>query len=267
MSPTDPVTLSENPGDRPSRLMLGRLAAGELDASEAERLRASLTPSAAGWLQGVDRARAELAPFDAASLRARAQGSASSVAAAAPLPAPANDQRGWVMLLPALLLAALALIVAWPALRDVPASGGIDPSYVGVKAGAGLQPFHLEAGALVRYDHRALGAGDVLGFKIEPADHRGVVVLSVDGRGQVTVHWPERGESPEPLVGPGPVALPGTVVLDGAPGPEVFLAVFDRPVAAARAEVERAWQAGGQDGLVGWATTADGVDLAVVNRK
>lgn len=258
------MTLTENPGTRPSKLALGRLATGELEPHEADAVRASVGDAEQAWLDGIQDARDELPAFDASALRARAA-SAEPADTAPSVPSPANDTRGFRALVPLLLMAALALVVAWPAIDPRPT--GVDPDYVGVRSGSGLEAYHLEGGSLVRYDDRALGEGDVVGFKVSPGRHQGVVVLSVDGTGHVSVYWPASGEAPEPVRGDGPVALPGSVTLDGAPGPEVFVAVFDRPVSAARAEVQRTWQAGGRAGLIDWARSSGEADVAVVNRR
>ncbi|MCB9679544.1 MAG: hypothetical protein H6737_30845 [Alphaproteobacteria bacterium] len=255
-----------NDGNRPSHLTLARFATGELSAGEAAEVEQYVAahPEARAHLDAIEAARSEVRPFDLAALRARA---ATVPGEAGATPAPANDNRGFYALVPVLLLAAVALLAAWPVLMGGPADRAVDPTYTGIRGTGALEVYHLEAEGLSRYDHRALGEGDVVGFKVDPAQHAGVVLLSVDGSGQVSVYWPASGDAPEPLAGSGMVALPGTVVLDGAPGPEIFVAVFDTSVADARADAERAWQAGGANGLRDWAKAKSEVDLAVVNRK
>ncbi|MEZ4319529.1 MAG: hypothetical protein R3F61_18580 [Myxococcota bacterium] len=255
-----------NDGQRPSHLQLDRYATGELTPAEAAEVERALEhdAEARAHLEAVQGAADSVAPFDLGALTARA---ASLDDGAHVTPAPANDNRGFLALGGLLLMAAVALLVAWPLLSGQPTSGAVDPTYVGVRGGGALEVYHLQASGLARYDKRALGEGDVVGFKVDPASHGGVVLLSVDGSGQISVHWPASGDAPEPVSGSGMVALPGSVILDGAPGPELFVAVFDTSVAEARASAERAWQAGGAVGVRDWANAQSGVDLAEVNRK
>jgi len=254
------MNLDLNEGDRPSLLQLGRFSTGELSIEEAAEIEAFITtsPEAQAHLAAVEAARSDVPAFDMAALRERST--------ELDRPTAANNNRGFMALVSVLLMAAVALLFAVPLLSSDPVDG-IDPSYVGLRGQGLLELYHLEPEGLSRYDERSLGEGDVLGFRVDPAKHVGVVILSVDGLGQVSVYYPESGNSPEPVRGSGMVSLPGTVVLDGAPGPEVFIAVFDSPVDIARADVERAWQAGGVQGLSDWARSGSDIDLAVVNRK
>lgn len=235
-----------------SRLTLGRYLAGELDQDEAAAIAAAIDsdPALAAQVERVDRAKEAVAPLDLGMLRARA-----GVAA----PAPANDNRAFLAVIPVLLAAAVALFFVIPSVEVAEEASGLRGSSV-------LQVYHLEPAGLAAYDQRALGAGDVLGFKVDPGTKHDVVLLSVDGRGAVTVHYPDSGEGSEPLNSTGVQALPGSLILDDAPGPEVFVAVFGRTAAEARSEAQRAWQAGGTDGLQDWARSND-VDLTVVERR
>lgn len=256
------MTLTENTGDHPSKLQIARLICGELSEDEAATVQAWVDSDsgARAHVAAIAAARSEVAPFSASDLRDRAQAPSAS-------PVQANNNRAFLALIPMMLLAAVALLLAWPALQGTPTDGAVDPTYVATRGSAALQLFHLEAEGLSSYDKRALGEGDVLGFRVVPGGHQGVVVLSVDGDGHVSVFYPESGGEPQPVTGAGPVPLPGSVVLDGAPGPETFIAVFDQSVADARAEVQHTWQSGGRTGLEAWAESSAHVDLAVVNRK
>jgi hypothetical protein len=267
---------SEDGEARVSKLMLDRYVLGELSDADAASVEAHLAahPEARAHIEAIDAARADVPAFDFAALKRRADASVDSAgdAGAPSTPVPANNTRGFRALLfagPALLMAALALLVAWPVITGaVDPDGPIDPDYVGVRGTAMLEAYRLAPEGLVRYDNRPLGEGDVVGFKVDPAGHDSVVVLSIDGNGNVGVHWPEAGDRAESLdAAAGPVALPGTLTLDGAPGPEVFVAVFDTTPAAAQAEAERAWQSGGVDGVVDWAKTQSDAATAIVQRK
>lgn len=247
------MDLNVNEGTHPSRFELGRYAAGELTDAQRADVEARLDDAGRAWLAEIEAAGASLPAFDATALRARA-----GVAAA-----PANNTRWFVLLA---VLAAVLLGVVLVSGPDTPAE--VDPNYVGVRGAAPALELHVyQDGALRPWDGRAVGAGDRIGFKVDATGRRGVVLLSVDGDGQVSVFWPEAGDAPEPLRGDGVVPLPGSLTLDGATGPEVFLAVFDRSPAEARAQAASAWQSGGSEGLVGWARSADHVDAVVVERR
>ncbi len=82
----------------------------------------------------------------------------------------------------------------------------------------------------------------------------------------MSVFWPgPTDEGPEQITGDGLVALPGSIVLDDAPGPEIFLAVFDLSPTEARRLVEHAWRSGGSSGVMDLAHRRD-VDALTVER-
>jgi hypothetical protein len=256
-----------NDGTRPSKLELDRYATGELYASEAVALEARLDDRARAHLDAVAAARSQVPAFDAAALRARATAlPASATGSPGPNPLPANDNRSWLAGIGLLLAAALALFVV---LQVWGPTGGPDaPDTVRFRTGDALSVHQLQGRRLFAYEAGTpIGEGDVLGFRVNATGRRGVVLLSVDGNGTVSVFFPAAGSEPEPLDGDGFVALDGTVTLDGAPGPEVFVAVFDKPVDQAKDEVQRAFQSGGHPGLVAWASGAEGVDAVEVTRR
>lgn len=242
-----------------SRLTLGRYLTGELDTDEAQQVAAAVAedPLLQAHLDRVESARSRVAPFDAAAIRARAM---PATGGALDTPQAANDNRAFLAVIPLLLAAAVALFFFVPSVEQA------DDPVLGIRGASVLEVYHLEPSGLARYDERALGAGDVVGFKVDPGTHDSVVVLSVDARGTVSVYYPEQGDAPQHLDGSGLQALPGSVILDDAPGPEVFVAVFDKSVSQAKGEAQRAFQAGGTRGLADWASAA-AVDLTVVNKK
>ena len=56
-------------------------------------------------------------------------------------------------------------------------------------------------------------------------------------------------------------------MLDGAPGPEIFVAAFDTDVAAARAALTDTWSNGGASAVLAWADGREDVDAVAVERK
>jgi hypothetical protein len=245
--------MSPNRGDRPSLLQLGRYAAGELDEQARHKLESELDADARRVLSEMEAARSSMPALDVASLRARA-----AALPAQPVPLPANNTWGFRAWMPALALAAALLLTfwLWP-----------DPQ-VRYRPGDLLNLYHLGPQGGVPYAQGTpLGEDDMLGFEVVAGGHHGVVVLSVDGNGAVSVFYPRSGEEPEPISGDGRVKLPGSVILDGAPGPEVFLALFDVSVDEARRQVQHTYQSGGHEGLLDWAATAPSVDAVPVTRR
>jgi len=248
------MDLQINEGDRPSRLQLYRYAAGELEGEERAAVEAHLSTDDEARAF-VDSARATRpAPLDLPDLRDRAARQHHAP--------PKGANRSWAAFLGALVVAAAALF----AFLGLP---GVEPDGhdIRFRASDGLQLYHLSDRTLERYDGRLLGEGDVIGFKVRSVDHDRVVVLSVDSRGTVSVFHPTDGEAGSPLTEDGLVALPGSVVLDDAPGPEVFVAVFDADVPAAQAEARRAWQSGGLSGVLEWATSGGDRAAEVLERR
>jgi hypothetical protein len=97
--------------------------------------------------------------------------------------------------------------------------------------------------------------------------HRAVVLLAVDGAGAMRILMPESGEEPAPLPeGLAVVPLPISITFGPTLGDEVFVAVFDRPVAAAKKSVREAWDKGGATHVLDWARSEPGVDAVVVER-
>jgi hypothetical protein len=240
--------MTPNRGDRPSLLQLGRYATGELDTHELDP--AGLDDESQRTLAEMEALRASMPPLDLAALRQRAA------------TLPANNTRHFRAWMPLLALAAallLALLVVWPR-EDAP-----DVRY---RPGDTLNVYHLGPQGGVPYQQGTpLGENDMLGFEVAVGGHRGVVLLSVDGQGTVSVFYPKSGDSPEPLLGDGLVKLPGSVILDGAPGPEIFLALFDTSVTEARQQVRHTYQSGGHEALLDWAASAPGVDAVAVTRR
>lgn len=206
-----------NDGSRPSRLELGRRHAGEvpgdLDAAYARAV-----------------AACSVEPFDMVALRARAERLDDRPPPVAVRPRP------WWLLLPTLAALAAAVLLALPAPAPNHLKGGVDLDFYVLRGG---QPMLGDLGA-------AHHAGDRLQFSYLAGGYDRVILLSVDGTGSTTVYFPADGGEPVPAYGGGRHVLDASIILDTAPGPEVFVALFGAwTVASARDLVEDAFADGG----------------------
>ena len=252
-----------NEGNRPSRLSLDRYIADELSDDQRTSITAYLAENADGrhHIEAIEAARGiynQRGNFDCASLRARATTLTDEV----PVLPEAANRPNWAWLAPVLMIAAVLLGGFLTTLQPKPSV------HTTIRSSDALQIFQLQDDQLHPYEEgTSLGDGDVLGFKVGTAGHDAVVILSVDGNGAVSVFYPESGDQPVPLTSNGMMALPGSVILDNAPGPEIFFAVFDTPVSKARDEAARAWQAGGMEGLQDWVNNDADVAGVAVERE
>ncbi|MFN0062186.1 MAG: ActD-like protein [Myxococcaceae bacterium] len=98
-------------------------------------------------------------------------------------------------------------------------------------------------GALRLPDGAGVHAGDVVQLRYRAAGRSYGVILSVDGAGKVTLHWPSDAATPARLRNSSEVALPSGYQLDAAPKFERFLFVTsERPLQAqALLESVRIW--------------------------
>jgi len=255
-----------------SKLRLDRYRAGELSPEEAAEVAARLDDRARTHLDGVEAAARDVPKLDLGALRARAaalpDASPTEVYetpdAAEPevIDLAARRRRIVPLAVTGLLLAAGLLFAVIGGMRALDEPSG---DHYAVRGDA-LSVYVAEGGELHPYQGTPVGAGDVLGFRVVRGPHRGVVLLSVDGTGLVSVFFPAEGTDPEPLEGGGPVELPGTVMLDDAPGPELFVAVFDRPADEAKALVQERYWTDGRTGLRALAARDD-VAVAEVMRR
>jgi hypothetical protein len=118
---------------------------------------------------------------------------------------------------------------------EVTRTKGLQPQLLVHRQGAAAEPERLADGA-------AAAAGDVVQVSYVAAGHPYGVILSVDGRGTVTLHAPEEGSQSVALVPSGAHALPRAYALDDAPAFERFLFItsdtpfaLEEVLAAARA--------------------------------
>ncbi len=153
-------------------------------------------------------------------------------------PAPSRARRPLLIAVPALAALALAVVLvprAQPGVGPAERVAGLEDTRL-----KGLKP-HLSAylvrgtDALPLADGAAASAGNTLQVSYVAAGQRYGVIVSIDGRGQVTLHLPVTAGEAMPLNQSGEVALPRTYQLDDAPDFERFFFVTsDTPFTTAR---------------------------------
>lgn len=134
----------------------------------------------------------------------------------------ASDRAVPMWAVPALAMAAVLLVAGPLIVRP-----DVTTPEVGVtrtKGGAdGLRVYRKGAGgAELLADQAPARAGDVIQLSYASHDPGFGVILSVDGRGGVTLHFPESGDNTEIVPG-AEVALPHGYALDDAPSFESFV--------------------------------------------
>lgn len=214
-------------------LLLERYRLGELLDAERRAVEARLQnePESRARLDGLDQSDREVLSLypPAATVRSIRQRAGLAPSDEAPRP----GFRSWALGVPALAAAALALTLTLN-LGQVPKGvgpGGGDET-VRVK---GLRPElrgYLVSGREAKTVNSGTEAhaGETLQLNYVSAGKRFGVVVSIDGRGQVTLHLPVQPAEAEPLSPSGEVALPNAYLLDDAPRFErFFLVTADAP--------------------------------------
>ena len=251
--------LEPNSGDRPSRLQLARYATGELNDEERSLVQRWLddNPDGQAFLDELEAARSEVRPMDLAALRRSEE--------APVVPVAANNTR-WLGMV--IALAAALMLVALPQLVADP-----DETREGIvfRGGeAALLVYQLRGDKLYAYRGAALQEGDALGFQVRTAGYERVVVLGIDGNGELWQAYPMEGVADPMQVGGSSRAtesLPGSIILDGAPGPDLYIAVFDTSIDAARRAARTHFAQGGVSAVLQWADDEAEVDAVVVERR
>jgi hypothetical protein len=203
--------------------LVERLALGELDAAAAADVRRRLAA------EGRD-ADAELAALAASSREILEAHPPARVAASVRARAEARRPRTWLFALPLVLAGAAALgLVARPSTRGAAprAEGDVVYENTEIKGQSELHVYrHRASGDERLADGARAATGDLLQLAYRaPTDAFGAL-LSIDGRGHVTVHWPEPGaDGPARLSAKGEVRLPSAYELDDAPAFERFIFV------------------------------------------
>lgn len=240
--------------DRIPDLVLERLAKGELPPEEAARVRAQLGDEADATLAELARDDAEILAATppamvAAEVRRRLARGGAEVRASTAV-------RWWV---PAGALLAAGALAWWFAQMpgtqrepggdgDVPrihesADDGTElPEVTRIKGDAVLTIERLgERGPERVHDGDEARAGDRVQLQYRASDREQGVIVSIDGRGVATLHFPDAVDASPTLRGNGTVALDHSYELDDAPGFERFFFVTAAP--GLRVRVDRVVQA------------------------
>lgn len=238
-----------NDGRRYSRLDVARHATAEAALDP---------PPSPPRLAELEAERARTPPFDPVVLRAAAARVEDPVRSRPPSGAVPWWRRAWLVLTPALAVAALVLVLVRP---------GAGPAGR-LKGDVDLGFYVQRQGEVLPGDPAGVfGAGDRLQFTYRAAGYDSLVLVSMDGGGTLSRYYPAAGDTPVPVVPGDRHVLDGAIELDDAPGPEVFVAVFG---AASASEVERSvtdrWNEAGVDGLVRMGDEAAGVAVLVIHK-
>ena len=230
--------------------LLERIALGELPPEElaAARARLAQEPDGEARLAALEAEnRAILAKLPPGAVAREVE---SRAAGARRVEAARGEPRPFYRRTSAFILAsALAAVVLLVLVRPEPwATGnGMDMPGPEVTRAKGLLPqllVHRQAAAEPERlaDGAAAAAGDVVQVSYVAAGHPYGVILSVDGRGAVTLHAPASGAQAVPLAPSGTHALPRAYELDDAPAFERFIFItsdtpfaLEEVLAAARA--------------------------------
>jgi hypothetical protein len=130
--------------------------------------------------------------------------------------------------------AVLLAVSTWQGSDEVRTKGGTEFG-VYVKRAGEASPLRLASGARVR-------AGEVLRFHYRPPSDGWLLLVSIDGTGQLTVFHPYQGTAAARVAGGTLSVLEESIALDEAPGPERLAAIF-RPEPFTVEEL-RAWLSG-----------------------
>lgn len=212
--------------DKTPRWLLERLALGELDAKTASQLRQRA--AAAG--EDLDAALAELAASNAALLKEHPPARVVEAIRRRAQPAPRPRRAGIWMVAPVALAGAMALVLlvrpaGAPRVTDAPETTrvkGSAPSRLVVYR-------HERSGDLPLPDGAAAAEGDLVQLAYREKHAGFGLLLSIDGAGKVTLHWPDSPSTgAAPLATNGEARLPSAYQLDDAPDFERFFLVTAR---------------------------------------
>jgi hypothetical protein len=209
--------------------LVERLALGELDAVTAADVRQRLADEG----RALDAELATIATSNreildahpAAKVGAAVRGRAGGARVRARRPF-------WLLGGPLAAVGALALVflVARPAGHTggpTPGAGGSALEETGIKGSTELHVYrHGSQGDERLSEGARVARGDLLQLTYRASAARFGALLSIDGRGHVTLHWPEPGaEAAARLSAKGEVRVPAAYELDDAPAFERFILI------------------------------------------
>ena len=217
-----------NDGSRPSKLDKGQALTGE-----------SEEPVDPTFQREVAEAAETLEAFDWEILRKRAARLEDEEEA---YRAPEAASKPWwrIAWLVPTMAAAFALLLYVQPDPTVRAKGDVDLEFMVLDDGnirPGVEGETLQSGDQIQFTYRAPGLDSL-------------VLLSIDGEGSLTVFHPSQGEEPVAIIPGDKHVLDGSIILDDAPGPEVYVAVFGVGSVDEATELARAaFDAGRHDAL------------------
>ncbi len=150
----------------------------------------------------------------------------------------AASPRAWAAT--AMVVAGVALVVALLPREPVP-DRTHDPIHANrFKGEVSLDVYALQGDEVVAVTPgQPLQPGDRIQFTYTSGPLNHLVLVGVDGTGVISRYYPDEGSLSQPVVPGSEMILEDSLVLDDAPGPEVFVAVFsDQPLDVT--DVERA---------------------------
>lgn len=228
--------------NRVSDLALEKLLLGELSSQEAAEIKRRLgqEPGGLDRLEALEHSNREILeahpPMQMAGL-IQDKWAAQKRIAAAQADVKARRQRGIMALIPTLAVAAGALLFFVPPTSPERGVDGPPPveGDVEITRTKGLEPklslFRKTASGAERLEAGAHTApGDILQVGYTSAGFPFGAILSIDGRGVVTLHHPTSRDRQPTLTTSGSVSLPRSYELDDAPDFErFFLITSDLP--------------------------------------
>jgi hypothetical protein len=203
--------------------LIERLALGELDAAAAADVRKRMADEG----RNVEVELAAIATSNREIIAALPPQTVAATVRRRAEAAPPARRVSWMLALPVLGAAAAIMLVARPA-PDTTTGTHERPETIEIK---GPQKLNIYRRVGQTSELLAPGArvsrGDLLRLAYRRNDGGPFgAVLSIDGRGQVTVHWPATGTSNAAKLSPdGEVGLPSSYELDDAPAFERFFFV------------------------------------------
>lgn len=152
------------------------------------------------------------------------------------LPVPIAAWRRWLPVLggtAVMVVTAMLTMVLLPPM--IPSeSAATDPTGTRIKGATSLDALLLRGDTVMEVDRgTTLVPGDRIQFRVDTGAYDHVVVIGVDGTGEVAIYQPVQGDTSVP-VEPGAGRILDTAFeLDAAPGPEIYVAFLtDEPIDA-----------------------------------